>query len=76
MNTRTIGADASERTWQTKGSEGLEKRWEEERDNEVIRTHCAETTSGVLYLFVSLQLLHKGPLVEEGVQALLRVVVA
>lgn len=54
----------------------MEKRWEEERDNEVIRTRGAEKTSGVLYLFVSLQLLHEGPLVEEGMQALLRVVVA
>lgn len=76
MNTCTIGVDTSERTWQTKGTKGLEKRWEEERDNEVIHTSCAEKTSGVLYLFVSLQLLHEGPLVEESVQALLRVVVA
>lgn len=76
MNTCTIGVDTSERAWQTKGSEGLEKRWEEGRDNEVMCTRSAEKTSGVLYLFVSLQLLHKGSLVEEGVQALLCVVVA
>lgn len=44
----------------------LEKRWEAERDNKVL----------LPYLFVSLQLLHKGPLVEETVQAFLSVVVA
>lgn len=48
------------------GVGGLEKRWEAGRDNKILR----------LYLFVSLQLLHEGPLVEEAVQALLRVVVA
>lgn len=74
MITFTIGVDISEKQCQTKRREGKVG----ERQNkgiEDVRMHSTLSLT-CFYLFVSLQLLNKGALVEEALQAFLSVVVA
>lgn len=72
MNAYTIEVDMCERKQQTKG-----ERERGRRKKETMRLYvCVVHKTSRPYLFVSLQFLNEGALIEEGMQTFLGVVVA